>query len=122
MDKQQMREIVCRCCELALVRKDIEGDLRESQVVAALDKQSLPTHLWLLLVEQMVDAIREEFGNVRLEVRPSHYFIKWPTVLEINVQWRDSTWGPETFLQCRVEVLHLPGLLLLRQKLYGEKN
>lgn len=122
MDKQQMREIVCRCCELALVRKDIEGDLRESQVVAALDKQSLPTHLWLLLVEQMVDAIREEFGNVRLEVRPSHYFIKWPTVLEINVQWRDSTWGPETFLQCRVEVLHLPGLLLLRQKIYGEKN
>lgn len=122
MDEKQMQEIVCRCCELALVRKDIGGDLSKSQAVVALDKQKLPTHLWLPLVKEMVDAIREEIGNVRLAVRPSHYLTEWPTVLEVNVQWRDSTWGPETFLQCRVEALHLPGLLLLRQKLYGEKN
>src|SRR5512138_2692807 len=122
MDEKQMQEIICRCCELALVRKDIRGDLRKSQPVIAVDKQSLPVHLWLPLVERMVDTIREEIGNVRLAVRPSHYLVEWPTVLEVNVQWQDSTWGPDTFLQCRVEALHLPGLLLLRQKLYGERN
>ena len=122
MDEKQMQEIICRCCELALVRKDIRGDLRKSQPVVAVDKQSLPAHLWLPLVERMVDTIREEIGNVRLAVRPSHYLVEWPTVLEVNVQWQDSTWGPDTFLQCRVEALHLPGLLLLRQKLYGERN
>lgn len=122
MDEKQMQEIVCRCCELALVRKDIGGDLRKSQVVSAVDKQSLPVHLWLPLVELMVESIREEIGDVRLEVRPSNYLVEWPTVLEVNVHWQSSTWGPDTFLQCRVEALHLPGLLLLRQKLYGERN